>query len=151
MRPAVVALVLGIAGSAVLGGKALAAEEAPKSAPTVVLAAVALPIVIDGKLINYVFCTVRLDLAPEANSGPVRAKEQLFRDDLVRVGHRTPFTRPDDYNRVDELRVRTEIARFAPSVLGPGVLRSSAVIKQVPMKTLSPPSVPRPSAKNIVP
>ncbi len=56
---------------------------------------VALPIIVDGQLINYVFCSIRLDLYPNADGA--KAKEEFFRDDLVRLGHRSPFTRKDDY------------------------------------------------------
>src|SRR3569623_1356380 len=79
----------------------LAAEDKDKAASqTIALEAVALPIIVDGRLLNYVFCSIRLDLYPNADGAKVRAKEEFFRDDLVRVGHRTPFVRKDDYNKV---------------------------------------------------
>ena len=90
----------------------LAAEDkAAAQAQTIALEAVALPVIVNGQLLNYVFCSVRLDLAPNADGAKVRAKEQYFRDDLVRTGHRTPFTRADDYSRVDEAKVRAEVLR----------------------------------------
>src|SRR3954468_7237576 len=103
---------------------ALAAEPPAATAQTIALEAVALPIIVDGRLLNYVFCSIRLDLYPNADGAKVRAKEEYFRDDLVRTGHRTPFVRKDDYTRVDEAKVRAEILRVAPSLVGPGVIRS---------------------------
>jgi hypothetical protein len=56
----------------------LAAEE--KAAPqTIALEAIALPIIVDGRLINYVFCSIRLDLYPNSDGAKVRAKEEFFR------------------------------------------------------------------------
>src|SRR3569833_1974905 len=97
----------------------LAAEDKDKAASsqTIALEAVALPIIVDGKLINYVFCSIRLDLYPNADGAKVRAKEEYFRDDLVRTGHRAPFVRKDDYTKVDEVWVRAEILRVAPSLV----------------------------------
>jgi hypothetical protein len=37
------------------------------TAQTIALQAVALPIIVDGQLINYVFCSIRLDLYPNAD------------------------------------------------------------------------------------
>jgi len=150
MRPVVVALALGLLGAA-LTPAARAADEPPKSAPTISLEAVALPIIVNGRLINYVFCTVRLDLNPNVDGAAVRAKEQFFRDDLVRTGHRTPFTRNDDYTKVDEAKVRAEILRFAPSIVGPGMIRSITITKQVSLKMLTLPSPPQQRQREIVP
>src|ERR1700751_3334875 len=101
---------------------------APPPAPqTMALEAVALPVIVDGRLINYVFCSIRLELYPNADGAKVRAKEEYFRDDLVRMGHRNPFTRNDDYTKVDEARVRAEIMRIAPGLVGPGVIRSATI------------------------
>jgi hypothetical protein len=128
------------------------AAEKEKSAPrSVTLSSVALPIVVDGKLINYVFCAIRLDLYPNAEESKVRAKEEFFRDDLVRAGHRAPFTRKDDYTRVDEARVRAEVMRFAQSALGPGVVRAVAVARQNSQKLTTLPPPPQTRTQEIIP
>jgi hypothetical protein len=61
------------------------------------LSPVALPIVLNGRLINYVFVQVRINLTPSADAPKIREKEPWFRDALVRAGHRTPFTKATDY------------------------------------------------------
>src|ERR1700744_2221516 len=119
----------------------LAAEDKGAAPQTIALEAVALPIIVDGQLINYVFCSIRLDLYPNADGSKVRAKEEYFRDDLVRMGHRNPFTRKDDYTKVDEARVRAEVMRIAPALLGPGVIRSATNTQQSSQKLMTlPPS-----------
>ena len=63
---------------------------------------VGLPIVTNGRLVNYVFVYVRINLTSSANVARLREKEPFFRDALVRAGHRTPFTDPKDLGRVNE-------------------------------------------------
>jgi hypothetical protein len=132
----------------------LAAEGKDKdktAAQTIALEAVALPIIVDGRLLNYVFCSIRLDLYPNADGAKVRAKEEYFRDDLVRVGHRTPFVLKDDYTRVDEAKVRAEILRIAPGLVGPGLIRSATIVKQASQKLMALPPSQRTGAREIVP
>ena len=126
-------------------------DKDPAKPQTLALEPVALPVIVDGKLINYVFCSIRLDLAPNADGLKVHDKEQYIRDDLVRAGHRTPFTRPDDYTRVDEAKVRAEVLRFAPTLFGPGVIKSVVITKQTSQKLLTLPPVKQPSAREIIP
>lgn len=124
----------------------------PPSAPqTIALEAVALPVIVDGKLINYVFCSIRLDLYPNADGAKVRAKEEYFRDDLVRMGHRSPFTRKDDYTKVDEAKVRAEIMRIAPGLVGRGVIRSAVVTKQTSQKLMTLPPPQQTPSHEIIP
>ncbi len=118
---------------------------------TLALEAVALPVIVDGTLINYVFCSIRLDLYPNADGLKVHDKEQYIRDDLVRVGHRTPFTRKDDYTRIDEAKVRAEILRFAATLVGPGVVQSVTITKQSSQKLLTLPSIPQTKQREIIP
>jgi hypothetical protein len=128
---------------------ALAAETA--GAQTVALEAVALPIIVDGQLINYVFCSIRLDLFPNVDGARVRAKEEYFRDDLVRVGHRTPFVIKDDYTHVDVARVRAEILRIAPSLVGRGVVRSVTITRQASQKLMPVSPSQQTHSREIVP
>ena len=152
MRPAAVALTLGVLVCALAAPAAHSAGGLPKaSAPTVALEAVALPVIVDGKLINYVFCSIRLDLSPEAEGGVVRDKEQYFRDDLVRAAHRTPFTRRDDYTKVDDAKIRAEILRYAPSIVGPGVVKSVVITKEVSLKLMPLPGVQQQRLRDIIP
>jgi len=131
----------------------LAAEEKGKAAPaqTIALEAVALPIIVDGRLLNYVFCSIKLELYPNADGAKVRAKEQYFRDDLVRMGHRNPFTRKDDYTKVDEAKVRAEVMRIAPGLVGPGVIRSATIIRQTSQKLMTLPPAQQTHSREIIP
>jgi hypothetical protein len=129
----------------------LAAEDKAGGPQTIALEAVALPIIVDGQLLNYVFCSIKLELYPNADGAKVRAKEQYFRDDLVRVGHRAPFVRKDDYSHVDEAKVRAEILRIAPSLVGARMIKSVTITRQASQKLLPPAPKPQTESREIVP
>ncbi|WP_334164579.1 hypothetical protein [Phenylobacterium sp.] len=123
------------------GGKK---EAAPKDVGQYVdLAPVGLPIVAEGQLVNYVFVYVRINLTGGANTSHWRAREPFFRDALVRVGHRTPFTLKGDYQKIDAARLSASLMRDAVAIAGPGVVKSVVVTSQAPRHRAK---VPRPSS-----
>jgi hypothetical protein len=96
------------------------------------LAPLGLPIVVDGRLVNYVFVYVRINLTGHANTSQWRAREPIFRDALVRAGHRTPFTLKDDYQKIDTGKLSATLQREAVRIAGPGVVQSVVVTSQAP-------------------
>ena len=87
------AAVLILAPAAVRAGEATKA--APASQHAIDISTVALPIVWQGRVVNYVFTGVRVNLVPSADAMRLRTeKEPFLRDALVRAGHRTPFVIP---------------------------------------------------------
>jgi hypothetical protein len=123
---------------------ALAAQARAEAAPTPVgqyvdLQPVALPIVADGRLVNYVFVYVRLNLAPGADVTRLRDKEPYFRDALVRAAHQTPFTLAGDYNRIDRPRLIAAMMRAAGAIAGPGAVRSVVVTSEAPQRRIATP------------
>jgi hypothetical protein len=115
---------------ALLAAPALAAETQPAPNPTVLMSPVALPIVVDGRLVNYVFVTMRLGLSAKADPQAMRAKEPFFRDALVRAGHRQPFVRDDNYTLLDDNRLKASILHDAPAIVGPGMVVSVQIIRE---------------------
>jgi len=109
-----------------MAGAALA--ESQEAGQFVDLAPVAMPIVVDNRLINYVFVYVRINLTPAANLAAMRDKEPYFRDALVKLGHRTPFTRPDDYTRLDEARLKASLFQAAEALAGPGMIANIQIL-----------------------
>lgn len=139
-RPlAIAAALLAVAGQAVA-----AAPEKPKASDGqyVDLAPVALPIVVEGQLINYVFVSARLQLTPSADAAKLRAKEPFFRDALVRAGHKTPFTNPNDYTVVDVPRLQAVLLRDATAIAGGKGVKGVVVLSQTPKRRLGLPKPP---------
>jgi hypothetical protein len=124
----------------------------PDDDQTVTLSPVALPIVVDGQVLNYVFVTARVLLTPRADQMALRDKEPFFRDALVRDAHRTPFVLPHDYNHVDEGKLQRALYRDAVAIAGPGNVRGIDVISQTPQHFIRAPQGPAaPQAHAIVP
>lgn len=121
-------LVLAGPASAAEHGKA--AEAASANGLYVDIAPVGLPVIVGGRLVNYVFATVRLVLAPGANVITLRAKEPYFRDALVRAAHRTPFVLPGDLTKLDEAALRRALMAEAARIAGPRAIASVQVTSQ---------------------
>jgi hypothetical protein len=112
--------------------------------PYVLMAPVALPVVADGRLINYVFVTLRLGVARDADSYRLTALEPFFRDALVRAGHRTPFSRPDTYTALDDARLKQTVLRAAAAIAGPGQIVSVEIVREQAQHVEG---LPKPGAK----
>jgi len=100
---------------------------------------VALPVVVDGRLVNYIFVNVRINLTSRANAANLRAKEPFFRDALVRSGHRAPFVVASDLEKIDGAKVAASLARDAAALVGPGQIAGVVITSQAPQRR-----VPRP-------
>ncbi|WP_309093074.1 hypothetical protein [Phenylobacterium sp.] len=100
---------------------------------------VALPIVAEGRLVNYVFVYVRINLTGAALPNKLREREPHFRDALVRAGHRTPFTQAGDYNKIDAAKLAATMMREAAAIAGPGQVRSVVVTSQQPRRRVGAP------------
>ncbi len=107
------------------------------------LSPLALPVIVGGKLINYVFVALRLNLAASADSTKLRAKEPWFRDAMVRAGHRNPFTNPRNYLVLDEARLKSVLLREAGVIAGPKNFTSVTVTSMTPKQRSG---LPRPPA-----
>jgi len=128
----------------VAGGAQAAAEKSKEVGQYVDLQPVAMPIVVDGQLVNYVFVYVRVNLKTGADVTKIREKEPFFRDALVRSGHRTPFVVPGSWEKVDEAKLVTAMTREAAAITGPGVVSSVSVMSQSPQKHAMPPRPVKP-------
>jgi hypothetical protein len=112
----------------VLAAGAALAETKVATGQYVDLSPVAMPVVIDGHLINYVFVYIRVNLTPSADALHLRDKEPYFRDALVRMGHRTPFSVRTDYTKLDEARLRATFFQAAAAIAGPGMVASIEIL-----------------------
>lgn len=140
-------IALGLALSLLTSGPALASgkEKAATSADlSFEISPVALPVIVAGRVRNYVFVTVRLTPSPTASVPELREKEAFFRDVLVRVAHRVPMTKADDYNSVNEAIVVAAVMAASPVIAGKGQILSAAVTRQQPRNTLRNPVKPAP-------
>jgi len=124
-------LILAVAGAA-LSGPALASPsaETPAQPASFNLTGVGLPIIVGGRVRNYVFTELKLHLGEGQALDAVRAKEPYLRDALVRAGHRTPFVLADDWNRLDTAALSASLIRAADSLIGKGAIVRVEVVSQ---------------------
>ena len=106
---------------------------------------VAMPIIVSGQLVNYVFVYVRINLTGGADVIKLRTKEPFFRDALVREAHRTPFVVPGDWQKVDEAKLIAAMTREAKVIAGPDNVASVVVTSQAPQRRVMPPRPTAPS------
>ncbi len=116
---------------ALTGGPALAGP-APATNPTVLMSPVALPVVVDHRLVNYIFVTLRIGLSADADAPKMRSMEPYFRDALVRAAHRTPFVRDDNYAALDDGALKSTLIREANAIAGPGKVVAVQILREQP-------------------
>jgi flagellar basal body-associated protein FliL len=119
--------------------QAAAPEKKTDVGQYVELLPVGLPVIAGGRLVNYVFVYVRLNLTSGANAARLREKEPHFRDALVRAAHRTPFTVADDYGRIDAAKLSAALHREASRIAGPNQVQSVVVTSQQPRRRVAAP------------
>lgn len=76
------------------------------------------PVVRDGKLVNYLFVTVEVELADGANALKLRDRAAFLRDSLLRAGHRASLADPADDKRLNYAAANPVFAAAATEALG---------------------------------
>lgn len=98
------------------------APEAKKEEATadrkVVAPNVVTPVVRDGKLVNYLFVTVEVELTDGANVMQLRDRAQFLRDSLLRASHRTALADPADDKRLNYAAAKPVFTAAANEALG---------------------------------
>ena len=131
MKALAAAVILSLVSSPVLAAGA-PKSKSEESGQYVAVSPVGLPVVVGGKVINYVFVTVRIDLSASANAAKLREREPYFRDARGRAGNRTPFTLASDYTKIDEARLVAALTRDASAIAGAGAVKGVKVVSQAP-------------------
>jgi hypothetical protein len=130
---AAIAAVLAIAATPATGADPIPKAEEAEATNYVTVSPVALPIIVDDQVVNYVFVRIRIELRRGADSVPIREKEPYFRDALVRAAHRTPFTVAGEYTIVDEARLRSAMLREARRIVNDRDVIGVRIIDQTPL------------------
>lgn len=89
---------------------------------------IAVPVVRNGVLVNYIFVTLRIDIASSVDLWRTRERAHFLRDALVRAAHHTQLADP---NRDDLLNTPLTLATFraaAQQSLGPQAVSNIAIV-----------------------
>lgn len=132
-RALIIMTLLAFAGSAHAAGGKKEGEGEPLG-QFIELTPMALPIIADGMIKNYIFMRIRLNLAKNADAPKMRDKEPYLRDALLRSSYRSPLTRADSYLKVDEKKLSATLIKEANAILGPGKAVSVQIVSQDPQR-----------------
>ena len=116
------------------GGAAGASETRAPGGQSLNMPGVGLPVIVGGRLRNYVFVSLRLHLGGSATPESMRTKEAFLRDALIRAGHRTPFVVADDWTRIDPAALSASLMRAAATIAGRGQVVRVEVVSQAPRR-----------------
>ncbi|MDQ1153518.1 hypothetical protein [Brevundimonas sp. SORGH_AS_0993] len=131
----------GVAGLAV-ATPAIASPSGGRSAepPALSIPGLGLPVIEGGRLRNYVFVSMKLILGAGKTVEQMRSKEAFFRDALVRAAHRTPFTVPGDWTRLDERALSNALIAAADGISGRGSVARVQILSQAPRRRTGMPT-----------
>lgn len=140
-------LFLGLAASAAMAAPAFAnsakkKEEGDEQAldPTYKLGSMTIPIIVNGRVVNYVFVALTLRLASGADVEGFKAQEPALRDAIMRAAYRTPFVRADTWQEVDGPRLKAFVLGQCAVLFGKGKVASVDIVKQIPRQHVMPPN-----------
>lgn len=119
---------------------ALASSDAPAAPAALSIAGLGLPVIEGGRLRNYVFVALRLELGAGKTVEQMRPKEAFFRDALVKAAHRTPFTVAGDWTRLDERALSAALVSASVAISGRGSVRRVEVVSQSPRRRTGMPT-----------
>ena len=119
---------------------AASSRESSAAPPALSIAGLGLPVIEDGRLRNYVFVSLRLVLGGGKTVEQMRPKEAFFRDALVKAAHRTPFTVPGDWTRLDERALSAAVMSAANAISGRGSVARVEVVAQNPRRRTGMPT-----------
>jgi len=88
---------------------------------------IAVPVVRNGALVNYVFVTLRLDIAPGVDLWRTREKAHFLRDALVRAAHATPLVDPLRDDVINEPLAIATFRAAAQQALGANAVRNISI------------------------
>ncbi len=107
--------------------------------PTYKLGSMTIPIIANGRVVNYVFVAMTLKLGSGADVEAFKDKEPVLRDAIIRAAYKTPFTRPDTWKEVDGPRLTGFVVSQCATLFGKGKVVSVEIVKQIPRQQLMPP------------
>lgn len=139
-------LLLSFAAAATMAGPAFASSEKKKDGekqaldPTYKLGSMTIPIIANGRIVNYVFVALTLRLTSGTEVESFKAQEPALRDAIMRAAYRTPFVRPDTWQEVDGPKLQAFVLGQCAALFGKGKVAAVEIAKQVPRQHVMPPN-----------
>ncbi len=84
---------------------------------------VPMPVGRGGKLINYLYVSVKLMPAPHSDIWKMRESTHFLREGMVLAGHRADLSDPNNPEKIDTKRVTAMVALEAAKIYGAGAIK----------------------------
>ncbi|HYD72557.1 MAG TPA: hypothetical protein VEF55_05430 [Candidatus Binatia bacterium] len=88
----------------------------------------AVPVVRDGQLVNYLFVSIRIEIAAGVDLWQTRERAHYLRDALVRASHGTDLADPQDNNALNEARAIEVYRAAAVQALGERAVSGISIV-----------------------
>jgi hypothetical protein len=88
----------------------------------------AVPVVRDGQLVNYLFVSLRIEISPQVDLWRTREQAHFLRDALVRASHASDLADPNDNNTLNEARAIEVYRAAAVQALGERAVTGISVV-----------------------
>lgn len=108
--------------------KAEAGEGAQTSSRSMDAPYLAVPVVRNGQLVNYLFVSIRIEIAQGVDLWRTRERAHFLRDALVRASHSNDLVDPNDSNALNEARAIEVYRAAAIQALGENAVGPITVI-----------------------
>ena len=136
---------------------AFAAEEKKKEggAPSeadlrIDLSGIGLPVMKEGRVVNFVFIRARIQLNPGLTKADIEAREPFIREGLVRSAYRTPLNSGTEYMAVDPKKFEAVLMREAKAALGANKVRSVELRDQKAQKRIYVPPAQTGARRDVI-
>lgn len=103
-------------------------EEAAASSRSMDAPYLAVPVVRDGQLVNYLFVSIRIEIAPGVDLWRTRERAHFLRDALVRASHANDLSDPEDNNALNDARAIAVYHAAAVEALGAQAVGAVSIV-----------------------
>ncbi|WP_135210444.1 hypothetical protein [Vitreimonas flagellata] len=109
-------------------GKAEEGEEGATSSRSMDAPYLAVPVMRDGVLVNYLFVSIRIEIAQGVDLWQTREKAHFLRDALVRASHANDLSDPQNNNALNEARAIQVYRAAAAQALGAQAVAGVSIV-----------------------
>ena len=109
-------------------GKAEEGEGAETSSRSMDAPYLAVPVMRDGVLVNYLFVSIRIEIAQGVDLWQTREKAHFLRDALVRASHANDLSDPQNNNALNEARAIQVYRAAAAQALGAQAVAGVSIV-----------------------
>jgi hypothetical protein len=121
-------LLAGLANASAPTAKAKTEEGSGATPRSLEAPYLAVPVLRNGQMVNYLFVSVRIEIAAGVDLWRTRERAHFLRDALVRVSHTGDLADPEDINALDETRAIAAYRATAVQVLGADAVGAVTIV-----------------------